>query len=574
MESRIHLGAADYLVIAGYCLLVLWIGLWFRKRLSTVDDYFAGGHQVPWWLAGISHYMSSFSAFSFIAYTQIAYLYGFTAVTLFWASVPACIGGGLLFASRWRRARVVTPIEFLKQRYSGTLQQLCAWAGLPVKLFDDALKLFATGLFFSVICGFKLLWSIVLCGALMICYSFFGGLWALVVTDYVQFLMKMLAIVLLVPLAFHAGGGVHLGLKHLPHGFLRPINGPYGWTYIAGFTCVMFLSYNASWALAQKYYSVRDEKDASKAAYLSAALNLLGAPLMILPGILARQFLPDLTASGRSSDAYVLLLVRLLPEGMIGIILSAMLSATMAAVSSDFNAIASVLTQDIYQRLINPNASPRRLFNTGRVFTVVLGTLTTGLALWIVYGHRESLFNLMVTVFGIFLAPTLLPILAALVTKRVSAAGAITGFCTGLASGLIMLMVKTYWRVPGKMDGGSFEFEGIALLTNIGMTLAGLVLGSAFGARGEDESARADEFDKKLHKPVLSSEHTDASSSPMGPILTISTGAVAVLMAVAGAISHLSFARWMDEGAALFFLLISATLFVVQRRGLSRIVST
>ncbi len=98
MQSRIYLSTADYVVILGYCVLVVWIGLWFRKRLSSVSDYFAGGHQLPWWLAGISHYMSSFSAFSFIAYTQIAYLYGFTAVTLFWASVPACIAGGLIFA--------------------------------------------------------------------------------------------------------------------------------------------------------------------------------------------------------------------------------------------------------------------------------------------------------------------------------------------------------------------------------------------------------------------------------------------------------------------------------------------
>ena len=566
MNNRIHLGPPDYLVIVGYCVLVIWIGLWFRKRLSSASDYFAGGHQVPWWLAGISHYMSSFSAFSFIAYTQIAYLYGFTAVTLFWASVPACIAGGLLFARRWRRARVVTPIEFLKERYSGTLQQLCAWGGIPVKIFDDALKLFATGVFVSVICGLKLSWSVVLCGALMVIYSFFGGLWALVVTDYVQFLMKSLAIVLLVPLAFRATGGVVNGLSHLPPGFLMPVNKPYGSLYIVGFACVMLVSYNASWSLAQKYYCVPDEKAASKAAYLAAVLNMVGAPLMILPGILARHFLPDLTATGRSSDVYVLLLVKLLPEGMIGIILAAMLSATMAAVSSDFNAIAGVLTQDIYHRLINVSASPRKLLQVGRGFTVMLGTLTTALALWIVYGHRESLFGLMVTVFGVFLAPTLMPMLAALVSKHVTATGAVAGFSLGLASGTAMLLVKTYWIHADAGSSAAYEFEGIALLTNLGMTILGLVIGSVLGERGADEKARTNEFYSRLCLPVLASEMPEPTPAAMGRILPVSTGAVAAFIAIAGAISRHSSARWIDEGTALFFVGVSAFLFTAQRR--------
>ena len=104
----------------------------------------------------------------------------------------------------------------------------------------------------------------------------------------------------------------------------------------------MIVSYNATWALAQKYYSVPDEKSASKAAYLSAALNFVGTPLMLLPAIIGRKLLPDLLAQGRTADTYVLLVLKLLPAGVIGIIVAAMFSATMAAISSDLNAIASV----------------------------------------------------------------------------------------------------------------------------------------------------------------------------------------------------------------------------------------
>jgi Na+/proline symporter len=162
----------------------------------------------------------------------------------------------------------------------------------------------------------------------------------------------------------------------------------------------------------------------------------------------------------------------------------------MAAVSSDFNAIASVLTQDVYHCLINTSASPRRLFQVGRAFTVLLGALTTTLALWIAYSHREALFNLMVTVFGIFLAPTLLPVLPALVSRRVTTVGALTGFSLGLASGLTMLLLKTYWQGAVQVAGSIYEFEGIALLSNIAMTLLGLWFGSVIGRRSVDEKAR------------------------------------------------------------------------------------
>lgn len=566
MAAPITVTLSDTIVVTGYFVLVLCIGLWFRKRLTNVGEYFAGGNQIPWWMAGISHYMSSFSAFSFIAYAQIGYMYGWVAVTLFWATVPACIAGGLLFARCWRRARVMTPIEFLETRYNGTLRQLFAWAGIPMKIFDDALKVFSTGLFISVATGLTLPWSIVSCGVVMVAYSFFGGLWALVVTDYVQFLMKSLAILLMVPLALHAAGGVRTAFAGLPPGFTSPVNGPYNWLYVIGFFCIMFVSYNASWSLAQKYYSVVDERAASKAAYLAAALNLIGAPLMILPAIVGRHFLPDLTAGGASADTYVLLVMRLLPEGMVGIILAAMLSATMAAVSADFNAIASVLTEDVYHRLISGQASPRRLLSVGRGLTLVLGSLTTLLSLWIVFSHREALFGLMVTVFGLFMAPTLLPLLAGLTVRWVSARGALFAFIAGLATGIIMLLLKTFWKPASTIFGSSYGFEGASLIMNTLMTILGLVIGSLLWKRPRAEQDRVTRFFEKLHRPVLGEVVPTDIASSSTPVLALSTLGVALLLGAAGAFSHSRFATLLDAGAAIIFAAIALSLYFHQSR--------
>src|SRR4051794_16617219 len=371
----IRLTLPDYVVIFGYFIVVLLVGVYFNKKQKAAKDYFAGGHQVPWWLAGISHYMSSFSAFTFIAYSQIAYTYGFVAIALFWTTTPACILGGLIFARRWRRARVITPIEFLEKRFNASLRQLFAWAGIPVKIFDDALKVFATALILSAGVGVDLKLAIIVCGFVTVTYTLLGGLWALVVTDYVQFLMKIAAMLLLLPLAIWRVGGPASAFNGLPPHFLNLTGGPYGWGYLLSFTALITISYNATWALAQKYYSVPDERSASKAAYLSAALNFVGTPLMLLPAVIGRKFLPDLLAQHRTADTYVLLVLELLPVGMVGIIVAAMFSATMATISADLNAVASVLTRDVYQRIFNPSASDRASVAMGRILTLGLGVI-------------------------------------------------------------------------------------------------------------------------------------------------------------------------------------------------------
>ncbi|MES2390324.1 MAG: hypothetical protein V4555_01685 [Acidobacteriota bacterium] len=560
-----RLSSADYLVVGGYFVLVLWIGIWFRNRLSTTNDYFAGGNQVPWWMAGISHYMSSFSAFSFIVYAQIAYTYGWVSVTLFWAAVPGCLAGGLFFAHRWRRARVITPVQFLETRFNGMLRQLFAWAAIPMKIFDDALKVFATGLFVSVAAGVSLPWAIVICGVVMVAYTFFGGLWALVVTDYVQFLMKALAILLMLPLAVHAAHGFRPAFSNLPVGFLRPVNGPYGWVYIAGFFVLMVVSYNASWSLAQKYYSVRDDSEASKAAYFSAALNFVGAPLMILPAIIGRHFLPDLVAQHQTANTYVLLVLRLLPPGMVGIIMAAMFSATMAAVSGDFNAIASVLTQDVYHRLIRPTATEHRLLSVGRWTTFTLGALTTALSLWVAFTHQESLFNLMVTVLGLFMAPTLLPLLCGLVSRRLNWQGAFLGFLSGLAAGIAMLAVQTCWARANTAFGSMYNFEGVALLINTGATLVGMVLGTIFFPRSAPDAGKVGRFFESLDTPIQPDEIPVSRDNPAGALLGFSTIGVGVLIVIAGIISGSAIARLTDSAVGSILLLIGLFLWSKSR---------
>jgi len=551
--NHFPLTLSDIIVIAGYLLLVLYIGFYFRRRMSSAEDYFAGGHQIPWWLAGVSHYISSASALTFIAYSQLGYQYGFVSIVVAWTAVPGCLLGGLIFARRWRQARVSTPVEFLERRFNIFVRQLMAWAGVPMKIGEDGLKLFATSLFLAVGLQIPVSWAVLACGVIAIAYTFLGGLWALSVTDYVQFLMKALALLLLVPLAIWRAGGLRHAALNLPHGFFHATHGMYNWVYIAGFIVMLTITLNGSWSLAQKYYSVGDTRQAEKAAYLSAALYLIGTPIMILPAILGRLFLPDLIAAHHTADVYVYLMIDLLPAGMVGIVVAALLSATMATVSADFSAIAGVLTKDVYQRLIRPNASQASVLRMGKLITLLVGSLSVLIGLYLSLGGDQQILHLMVLIATAFIAPSFLPLMAALVSRRVTSHGIITGFFLGLATGLTMLAARA-WLLPQ----GSWllaNFDGASLLINTGMTVVGMGIGTVLSGQQEVNARKHDLIFRTPEQPASAATRAK-SAIDLQKIIAIATFAVAALLAVAGLVAPASTARITDLSiAALIFFL-------------------
>src|SRR5690606_18857790 len=134
--SEAQLQTPDFIVIIGYFAVLLAIGIYLKRFMRGAGDYFTGGNRMPWWLAGVSYYMTTFSAFAFVAYGEVAFTYGWVAVTLGWVSVPACLVAAMWTAKRWRRARVSTPVELLEKRFSPFFRQLFAWTGFPLRIAD------------------------------------------------------------------------------------------------------------------------------------------------------------------------------------------------------------------------------------------------------------------------------------------------------------------------------------------------------------------------------------------------------------------------------------------------------
>lgn len=454
---------ADYSVIVVFFAAMIGVGVYYSRRAKSSDQFFGNDKTVPWWLSGVSFYMNSFSALAFVMYSALAYKFGWVPVTVSWLSVPAVLLGAWFLAVRWRRAAKGSPIDYIATRYTPGMCRTLAVLGLPMQLLDNALKLLAIGTVVGVGMGFPLFWSICISGLIIVLYTFLGGLKATLVCDFIQFFVILAVVFALPPLclgrlaAVDGGSGLAHGfrvfLEKAPDGFFAFTNGQYTWTYMLVFLCCVGSTLSTNWSLVQRYYSTKSDRDAKKMAYLVAALLFAGPPLFFFPAMAARVFLPgiDINDANAMNAVYATVCRNVLPAGMIGMVIAAMFSATMSSLAGNFNAAAAVVTNELYLKVAK-NPSPRAKMVAARVATALVGGLVVGLTFVMQYAQgADDLFNLSNKVFGVFLPPIAIPMLAGLLVRRLSRRSGICGLVGGIATGLAIFALGAkpefaYWR--------------------------------------------------------------------------------------------------------------------------------
>lgn len=423
----------DYWAVAIYMLLMAGIGLFLGKFVKNIGDYFKGGNAIPWVSGAISNFMTKFSTFIFVAYAGIAYEHGFVALTLIWSTVLPALVGVAFFAKRWRRAGIMTPMELLETRYNMPVRQLFSWLGVFFKILDNMVRLYALGLFVTAATPMSLEMSILVCGIIVALYTVVGGLWAVVITDVVQFIILMVATLILVPLTIQAAGGLSEMKLAIPEHFTW-FNGPKGMPlFLMVYYLMILVKYSGNWTFIQRFYSVRDEKASEKQGLLTAVFFFLFPVIFLFPSIAAKAIIPDLA---NPEMAYVSVCLKLLPTGIMGLMVAAMFAATMSVLSGEYNVTAGVLTKDIYQRLFNPGAKGKEILWVGRLMTLFLGALITVGALYV--GGFGGAFEANKLFTGLFALPMTLPLVLGIVLKRPRPWGALATVFGGMILGLFL----------------------------------------------------------------------------------------------------------------------------------------
>ncbi len=441
------MSTADWVVMGLYFMLMIAIGVWSFRQVKGTKDFFTAGGKMPWWLSGISHHMSGYSAAVFVAYAGVAYTYGFTLYI--WWAVPVSIAiffGGLYIAPRWARLRmhlqVESPLEYLSIRYNIPTQQLMAWSGVLLKLFDVGAKWAAIAVILNVFAGVSITTGILVSGVISLFYITIGGLWADALTDFAQFVVQLVAGIAMFVIVLAKLGGVSAigGIwDQLPPSHSEPFVGPYTVGFVLAYLLIDFLSYNGgTWNLAQRYIASPRGSDARKAAFLSSALYLVWPLILFFPMWAAPLLFPGLADP---SESYSIMAKELLPPGLVGLVMASMFAHTMAMTTSDANAVTSVVTRDILPvlsakyRTLREKASLR----VARITTVIFTAATLIIA--INASSFGGILSLLITWFGALVGPISIPMLFGLlpIFKHSNSTAAIVSWAGGI---LTFILVK------------------------------------------------------------------------------------------------------------------------------------
>lgn len=369
----------DYIVIFLFTLLIVLAGLSFRRSGSDMKSYFAAGGAVPWSISGLSLFMSFFSAGTFVVWGSIAYEYGLVAIVIQLTMAAAGFLVGGIIAPRWRKTGVLTVAEFIRLRLGDKVQQFYTYLILLLSLAYTGAFLYPVAKIVNVSTGFSINACIIILGALILVYTAVGGLWAVIITDVLQFVILTAAVLIVVPLAIKAAGGLSGFLDRAPADFFDLTNGEYSPGFIMAFAVYNTIFIGGNWAYVQRYTSVRRPEAARKVGFLFGGLYLISPIIWMLPPMLYRLINPELSGL-ENEGAYLMICKAVLPVGMLGLMLGGMIFATASSVNTTLNLSAAVLTNDLY-KLFRPEASNRQTMRVAYWSTIIFGLGTIGVAL-------------------------------------------------------------------------------------------------------------------------------------------------------------------------------------------------
>lgn len=420
----------DFIFILIFTVLVLVTGVAFaRAGGKDMKSFFAAGGAVPWWMSSLSLFMGFFSAGTFVVWGAIAYSNGAVALSIQWTMAIAGFLIGCFIAARWRKTNVLTVAEYITARLGGNVQRTYTYIFLLISLFTSGSFLYPVAKIISVATDFNLYYCILVLGIVSIIYVSIGGLWAVIVTDVLQFIILTAAVVIVLPLSFNEIGGVSEFFNKVPDGFFNLHNAEFPILFLIafGFYNLVFLSGN--WAYVQRYTSVKRPRDAKKVGWMFGLLYVISPILWMLPPMIYRIYNPGLVGV-ESEGAYLMMCKVALPVGMLGMMLGGMIFATASALNAVLNISSGTFTNDIYRRL-KPNKSDKEMIKVARLSTIGFGLLAVCVAMLIPF--MGGIVNVVISLGALTGVPLYLPIVWTLFSKRQTARSVVSVTIISLA---------------------------------------------------------------------------------------------------------------------------------------------
>ena len=388
---------SDWLIIALYFVISAGIGLAYTRKASrSLEDYFVSGRSLPWWLAGTSMVATTFAADTPLAVAGLVAKYGVAGNWLWWNGAFSGVLTVFFFARLWRRAGVLTDVEFAELRYGGRPAAVlrgfrALYLALPINLIIMGWVTRAMVTILEVSLDVNPWRAAILLFGITALYSIFSGLWGVIVTDVFQFVIAMGGTILLAFFAVDSVGGLavltekaaaHFGSTDAAFGVLPAQD--QAWLPLSTLLIFLGVQWWAAWYpgqepggggyVVQRILSAKDERHGLLATlWFTIAHYALRPWPWILVGFVGLIRYPGLA---NPEEGYVRVMVDVLPSPFKGLLLAAFAAAYMSTISTHLNWGASYLVNDVYIRFLKPNATRRAQVIASRLATGVLMVLS------------------------------------------------------------------------------------------------------------------------------------------------------------------------------------------------------
>jgi solute:Na+ symporter, SSS family len=457
MDQAVHvthkaLSSIDLTIIGLYFAVVFGIGFYFARQERTSTDYFLASRTVGWFAIGASLFVSNISTEHFIGLAGSGATTGLAVGHFEWLACLILLILGWVFVPFYLRSNVFTMPEFLERRFSrSSAVYLASISIIAYILTKISVHLWAAAIVLERVVGWSPLKAAIVLVIVTGIYTIAGGLSAVIYTEVVQTLVLLTGAIALTFIGLHRVGGF-AGLRaDVPAAYfhmIKPISDPeFPWTGIfLGAPILGIWYWCTDQVIVQRVLSARDEGHAKAGTIFAGFLKILPVFLLVVPGLIAVALFRDLFKFGPDGQvlngdiAFPTLIINLLPTGLVGLMIAALLAALMGGMASVFNSASTLVTLDFYKKL-RPEASESRLVGIGRFATGVMVLL--GIA-WVPFIHLISsqLYIYLQSVQAYISPPIAVCFILGILWPRLNGQGAISSLLTGFALGATRFILE------------------------------------------------------------------------------------------------------------------------------------
>ena len=460
----------DLIISILYILIIVCVGLWAglrkrkKSRSSASDEYFLAGKTLRWPVIGLALFATNISCIHLVSLAQSGFDTGLLNGNFEWMAAFTLILLALFFVPFYIKSKVPTLPVFLEKRYNTACRDwLTVISIVSAVIIHIAFSLLAGGIVLETLFGINMYVSVTVISVLVAVYTIIGGLRAVVITESIQTIVLVAgAIVITAASWLKLGGWASLVQVLEEHQAMEKISmlRPHGdssqmpwYAVFLGYPVLGIWYWCADQTIVQRVLGAKDENHARVGSLFCGFIKILPVFIFVVPGLmaygLAQKGLIDLssittvTASGEavvnSKGIYTLMITQLLPTGLIGIVVAALLSGLMSQVSGALNSISTLVSYDLVKRF-RPGVKDKQLVKLGRIAVVV--ALIFSVALLPLLNSYESLFNGLNDIIAHIAPPITCVFLLGIFWKKASAKSAQYTLWVGSLLGVVVFTIN------------------------------------------------------------------------------------------------------------------------------------